>query len=197
MGFSTNGNSSHNADADTQFAWYAVWTRSRQEKAAAAVLARCGVRHYLPLTTEVHQWSDRRQKVEVPLFAGYLFVQINQSKGCRLQVLKAPGVVAFVGNQSGPSPIPDKQIEDVRTALTSGAESSALLIPKEGDRVRVVRGALSGVEGILIRANSGSRLLISIEIIHQSVSVSIAAEDVVRIPPRQDEQPTHGFLNAA
>jgi len=160
------------------FSWYAVWTRSRQEKTAAGMLSRLGVRHYLPLKSELRQWSDRKQQIEVPLFDGYLFVYMNPLKGSMLNVLKVPGIVAFVGNQTGPLPIPDKEIEDIRTVLAAGANCSVLPSLREGDRVRVIRGALSGVEGTLVRASSESRLLISIEMIRQSLAVSVSPEDV-------------------
>ena len=158
--------------------WYAVWTRSRQEKAAAAMLSALGIQHYLPLNSELRQWSDQKQLVEVPLFSGYLFVCISLLKKSKLQVLKVPGVGAFVGNQTGPLPIPDRQIEDIRTVLTAGVECSIHPFLKEGDRVRVVRGALAGVEGTLAHTNSTSRLLISIEMIRQSLSVNVLRDDV-------------------
>ena len=163
---------------DPDSRWYAVWTRSRQEKVAAAMLSALGIQHYLPLNSERRQWSDRKQLVEVPLFSGYLFVCISLLKNSKLQVLKIPGIGAFVGNQTGPLPIPDQQIEDIRTVLTAGIECSIHPFLKEGDRVRVVRGALAGVEGTLAHTNSTSRLLISIEMIRQSLSVNVLRDDV-------------------
>lgn len=168
-------------ESDLDSRWYAVWTRSRQEKAAAGALAQVGIHYYLPLRPELRQWSDRKQLVEVPLFSGYLFVYVNPLKEARLKVLKVPGVVAFVGNQTGPLPIPNKEIEDIQTVLASGANCSVQPSLKEGDRVRVVRGALAGVEGMLVRANSESRLLISIDMIRQSLAVSISSADVERV----------------
>jgi transcription antitermination factor NusG len=99
-------------------------------------------------------------------------------KNSKLQVLKVPGIVGFVGNQTGPLPIPDQQIEDIHTVLTAGVECSVRPFLKEGDHVRVVRGALAGVEGTLVRTNSTSRLLISIEMIRQSLSMNVLREDV-------------------
>jgi transcription antitermination factor NusG len=163
---------------ETDAHWYAVWTRSRQEKAVAAMLTTLGVDHYLPLKAELRQWSDRKQLVELPLFSGYLFVRIDSLKHSKLQVLKVPGVGSFVGNQSGSLPIPDQQIEDIRRVLTAGAECSVEPLLKVGDRVRVVRGALAGVEGTLARANSAYRLVISIEMIRQSLSVNVMRDDV-------------------
>ena len=158
--------------------WFAVWTRSRQEKVAAAMLQMLGVQYFLPLKSELRQWSDRRQTICVPLFSGYLFVRMNPTKDSRLHVLKAPGIAGFVGNGKGPSPIPDQQIEDIRTVLTQRAECTVIPILEEGDRVRVVRGPLVGVEGRLLQCNSTSRLLISIDMIHKSLAVSLSCGDV-------------------
>jgi len=158
--------------------WFAVWTRSRQEKVAASMLDSLGVEHYLPLKSEIRRWSDRRQKVTIPLFSGYLFVRVNPTKDSRLQVLKAPGIAGFVGNNTGPLAIPDQQIEDIRTVLTNRIECTVLPLLEEGDRVRVVRGALAGVEGRLVRSYSASRLLISIEMIHKTLAVCVSRLDV-------------------
>src|SRR5664280_232493 len=171
---------------DPDSCWYAVWTRSRQEKVAAASLNNLGIRHYLPLNSELRHWSDRKQMVEVPLFSGYLFVCISLlKKNSKLQVLKVPGIVGFVGNQTGPLPIPDQQIEDIHTVLTAGVECSVHPFLKEGDRVRVVRGALAGVVGTLLHTNSTSRLLISIDMIRQSLSVNVLREDVELVNANQ------------
>ncbi len=158
--------------------WFAVWTRSRQEKVAAAMIGSLGVANYLPLRTESRQWSDRKQNVTIPLFSGYLFVRMNLLDGSKLRVLGVPGVAGFVGNSSGPSPIPDHQVEAVRAVVAQGMECTVHSLLEEGDLVRVVRGALAGVEGRLVRFNSASRLMISIEMIHRSLSVSISRDDV-------------------
>ena len=158
--------------------WFAVWTRSRQEKVAAAMLDMVGVDHFLPLKSELRQWSDRKQTVSVPLFCGYLFVRMNPTKDSRLEVLKAPGIAGFVGNSSGPLPIPDQQIEDIRTILGRRIDCTVIPILEEGDRVRVVRGPLTGIEGRLLQSNSSSRLLISIEMLHKSIAVSLSSQDV-------------------
>lgn len=165
-----------NSQADLQ--WFAVWTRSRQEKCAALVLETLGIPHYLPLKSEVHQWSDRKQTVTVPLFSGYLFVRIDLAKHSRLEVLNASGIVGFVGNHTGPLPIPDHQIEDIRVVLDTRTQYTVLPLLNEGDRVRVLRGPLTGIEGRLIRGNSSSRLSISIEMIHKSLLLSVSRDDV-------------------
>jgi transcriptional antiterminator NusG len=175
------GHSSKAHDPDSR--WFAVWTRSRHEKIVAAALNQSGIPHYLPLKSEVRKWSDRNQIVESPLFSGYLFVNINILTNSRLQVLKVPGVGALVGNRMSPLPIPDQQIEDVRKVLTAGVEYSVQPLLKEGDRVRVKQGALAGVEGTLIGNSSTSRLLVSIEMIRQSLSVKVLRSDIESVAP--------------
>jgi transcription antitermination factor NusG len=158
--------------------WFAVWTRSRQEKVAATMLEMSGVPFFLPLKTDLRQWSDRRQPVSVPLFSGYLFVRMNPTRDTRLRILNAPGVAGLVGNGAGPWPIPDQQIEDIRKVLSHRAECSVAPILKEGDLVRVRRGPLTGVEGRLSQNNSTTRLLISIESINMSLAINLSREDV-------------------
>ena len=93
-------------------------------------------------------------------------------------MLKTPGIAGFVGNQTGPLPIPDHQIEDVRTILDTRVACEVLPLLNEGDRVRVMRGPLAGVEGRLVRSNSSTRLAISIEMIHKTLVVSVSRNDV-------------------
>lgn len=172
------GSSGTGAEDSGRQQWYAVWTRSRQEKSAAAILSVLDVHHFLPLKHEVRQWSDRRQAVTVPLFSGYLFVRMNLSKESRLRVLNTAGIVGFVGNQTGPSPIPDLQIQSIRTVVETRTECQVVPLLQEGDRVRILRGPLSGIEGILVRSNSSVRVSISIEMIHKSLMVSVSRDDV-------------------
>src|ERR1700737_3775378 len=111
------------------------------------MLTRLDIPAFLPLITETHLWSDRKKTVAVPLFTGYLFVRIPGSDEVSLRVLKTPGVVRFVGNQHGPLAIPDKEIEDVRSVLSEKVVCSPYPFLKTGDRVRIVDGAMKGLEG--------------------------------------------------
>jgi transcription antitermination factor NusG len=169
----------HRTEAcDPDSSWYAVRTRSRQEKVSAAMLSALGVYRFLPLKSEVRQWSDRKQSVETPLFSGYLFVRMNLLTERRVHVLQVPGVISFVGNHTGPLPIPDRQIEDIQTVLAARPRYSVQPLFKAGDPVRVVRGVLSGVEGKLVRTISECRLLISIDMIRQCLAVNVSPDDV-------------------
>jgi len=158
--------------------WFAVWTRSRQEKSSAAMLAKLGVENYLPLTSKMRVWSDRKQRVTFPLFSGYLFVRLDLLRDSKLTILKVPGIAGFVGNQTGPLPIPDDQIESIRTLLASKEVFTVEPTIRKGDRVRVIRGPMIGLEGLLVRSYSTAQLVICIEMIQKSILVSISPDDV-------------------
>jgi transcription antitermination factor NusG len=149
------------------------------------MLETLGIPHFLPLIKEERQWNDRRKMVTVPLFPGYLFVEIGSTSELQLCVRNVPGVVNFVGNQNGPSTVSKDEINSVRALLLRGAECSPCPFLKAGDRVRVVRGAMAGIEGLFIRCGARSRIVVSVEIIQRSVSVDVAACDVE--PVRQGQ----------
>jgi transcriptional antiterminator NusG len=173
------------APSVSDVSWYAVWTKSRQEKASAARLAALGICNYLPLQSQARQWSDRKQTVEAPLFPGYLFVYVDVCTAAKLEVLRTPGVAGFVGNSRGPAPIPEEDIESVRSVMFAGAECSALPLLRAGDRVRMARGPLAGLEGSLLRFGSKCQLVVSIDIIHRSVAVTVSETDVEPVPTQQ------------
>jgi transcription antitermination factor NusG len=178
--------------------WYAVSTRSRQEKVAASMLENLAIAHFLPLIDEERQWSDRKQMLTLPLFPGYMFVRIARSNEQQLRVLKVPGIVNFIGNRNGPLAIPEGEIESIRMALFRGARCSPHPFLRAGDHVRVVRGTLAGVEGTLVRCGDQSKLVISVEMIQRSVSVSVAVSDVepaYRVPTQRAPS-FSGFLPA-
>src|SRR5579863_8944740 len=158
--------------------WYAVQTKSRHEKYVATQLREKKIWTYLPLSTETHRWSDRKKLVEIPLFPGYAFVQINRSDEDRLAVLCTHGVVSIVGSQGFGTPIPSKQIEDVARLLDHRVPFALFPFLREGQRVRIRGGSLDGVEGVLVKKNLDQHLVISVELLQRSVAVRIIGYDL-------------------
>ena len=158
--------------------WYAVYTRARHEKKVCVGLAAAGITAFLPLVTQIHRWSDRRQKVELPLFPGYSFVSILPTPESRVAVLKISGVVGFVGKQGEGTPVPEYEIDRVRTVVANNVNFSSHPFLKTGQRVRIRGGSLDGIEGILSDAKGNGLLIISIELIQRSIAVSIDGYDV-------------------
>lgn len=158
--------------------WYAVHTRSRFEKAVLAELDRQGVESYWPAIEEVHQWKDRKKRVERAVFPGYLFVRIPGAPAQRIQVQRTNGVVRILGGGAGIEPVPDVEIESIRKLLESKQSCYAHPFLREGAWVRVKRGPLRDVEGRLLRLKSETRLVLTVDILSQSVATEIDIHDV-------------------
>lgn len=151
--------------------WYAIYTRSRYEKKVSMELEERGLEHFLPLVPQLRYWKDRKKIVNMPIFPGYVFVNINISE--KIRVLRANGVVRFIEFNGSPSPIPDAQIEDVRQLLKYPDRVETASYFNCGDPVEITAGPFSGIRGKIIHSRGKQRLLIGIEIIHQAISVEI------------------------
>jgi len=154
--------------------WYAIRTRSRHEKVVAHQLESQGINVFLPLLSELRKWSDRNKRIETALFPGYTFVRIAYSSGDRLRVLQTHGVANFVGASGAEgTPIPDDQIESIRTLITSNVPFKEYPFLRVGQRVRIRGGSLDGLEGLLVAVNGARTLVISVEPIQRSLCVKV------------------------
>ena len=152
--------------------WYAIYVKSRHEKSVHSELQQKGIESSLPLMTVTRQWSDRRKKVEVPLFRSYVFVKID-IKNEKLPVLKTSGVVKFVTFNNVTVPIPEDQMYWLQQMIASD-----LLLSQEqdypiGTEIDVMFGPLKGLRGRVKQKNSETRLVVWFDAIMQGVSVEI------------------------
>jgi len=166
--------------------WYALYTRSNFEKRVSCELMSKHVENYLPVVEQVHQWKDRRKRVEVPVFPGYVFVRLRDSQSARLEVLRTAGSVRILGQGERIEPVPEAEIESIRRLLQARVPCFAHPFLKEGAWVRVKSGPLREVEGLLVRLKSKTRLVLSVALLSQSVATEIDVADVeVLRPPRR------------
>ncbi len=165
--------------SDIELLWYAVYTCANLEKRVAAELHVRGVEHFLPLYHSVRRWRDRRVILDLPLFPGYLFVQLTLCD--KLQVLQVPSVVRLVGFGGQPHPVASEEIEALRAGISSGLRLQPHPFLTVGCRVRLKHGPLEGLEGILIRRKNIRRVVLSISLISSSVSVEVDLADIERI----------------
>ena len=153
--------------------WYAVHTRSQHEKAVVNQLERRGIETFLPLIRETHRWSDRQKIVHLPLFSCYAFVRIRPLPELWYKVVQTNGVLRIVGVRGTGTPIPESQIESLRTVLSGDVPHVLCPFLQLGQRVRVRGGALGGIEGLLVARNGDRTLVISVEPIQRSIAVRI------------------------
>lgn len=158
--------------------WYALHTRARHERVVEHRLREEGMEAFLPTMRETHRWSDRKKVVEVPLFNCYVFVRCALNAEDRTKVYRVDSVLGFVGTRGAGVPIPDEQIESVRTALAQTAPCRAHPFLKVGQRVRVCGGAMDGVEGVFLSENGDRSLVISVDVIQRSLAVRIDGYDI-------------------
>ncbi|HVI09079.1 MAG TPA: UpxY family transcription antiterminator [Candidatus Binatia bacterium] len=151
--------------------WFAVQIRPRFEKKVAAQLALKSIDVYLPLRNECHSWSDRQQKVAVPIFPGYAFVRVPAERERWRPVLQTPGLVGFVNFGGIVTPVPASQISGLQLLTRQQIHTTAYPYPENGRRVRIRGGCLDGLEGVIAREKD--KLVLSIDSIHRSLAIEI------------------------
>jgi transcription antitermination factor NusG len=157
---------------DSLHQWFAVETRHRFEKKVKAQLQSKGFEVFLPVITENHLWSDRQKTVASPLFPGYSFVHLDQSRESCQAVLQTAGLIRFVSFGGTVTAVPGKQIEDLQLLLEKKGLFSLHAFVHAGQRVRIRGGCLHGLEGILLEQEK-DRLMISIQSIQRSLVIEI------------------------
>jgi transcription antitermination factor NusG len=174
--------------------WFAVYTVCRHEKRVASHFGHRAIEYYLPLYRSQRRWKDGSKVVlDQPLFPGYVFVCIGREQ--RVPVLEVPGVLWVVGNSgSQPTPLPEFEIETLRSALDPLRAEPYLLLAA-GQRVRIRSGALSGIEGIVVRQKNSLRVVITLELILQSIAVEVDAYDLEPIDCNSGTLPMTNTVN--
>lgn len=159
--------------------WYAIYTKPRHEHKVNDRLLKKRFETFLPLFERWSRRKDRKKKLLVPLFPGYLFVRTIINPYTHLEILKTESVVRILGHNGKPEPIPEEQINAIQTVIKHGIAISPHSYLKEGERVRIINGPLAGIEGILVKTLANKRrLVLSIDILKESASVEIEDEDV-------------------
>ena len=159
--------------------WYAVYTQSRHEQKVNDRLLKKKIETFLPLIERWSRRKDGRKRIHIPLFPGYHFVKTSMDAYAHLEILKTDSVLRILGNDGKPIPIPNEQIFTIHALIKNGVAVTPCPYLKEGMRVRVVHGPLIGVEGILLKTQPQKhRLVLSVDLIKESVSVEIDELDV-------------------
>jgi transcription antitermination factor NusG len=156
--------------------WWALYTRHQHEKAVAEMLTAKGFEVFLPLYDSIRRWKDRHKVLAMPLFPCYVFVRSRATR--RLQVVTTPGIHAVLSKGEEIAVIPDEEIDAIRRAINGSFRVEPHPFLKCGEKVRVTRGSLEGVEGILVRKKNLYRLVLSVDMLAQSVGVEVDASDV-------------------
>jgi len=164
-------------DRDKGLRWYALSVRHQHERQTERVLQSRGWETLVPTYRSERQWSDRVKEIEQPLFAGYVFCRFPLSD--RVHVEDTPGVVQVVKFNGLAAPLQDYEMNEIRAMMTANVRLSPWPYLKAGDRVRVERGPLRGLEGTLLRDSGEARLVVSVELLQRSIAAEVDPAMVV------------------
>ena len=163
-------------DNENTLFWFAIQTRHRHEKRIAARLQAADIETFLPLHRSAHRWKNGvTALVDLPLFPSYLFTRVKLRD--RLKLIREPGVLSIAASSAAPTPIPDLDILQLRLAA-AGLQAQPHPYLTIGEKVRVVAGAVAGLEGVLIRRKNETRVVVSIEAIMRSVTVEVSEFEI-------------------
>jgi transcription antitermination factor NusG len=162
------------AAAPVTHAWFALSVRPRHEKTVAMYLEGKGYDQYLPLYRSRRAWSDRVKALDLPLFGGYVFSRFDPLH--RLPIITIPGVLSVVSFGQGPQPVDATELDAIRRIAESGVPAEPWPFLRVGQRVRVERGSLAGLEGILLRMRSQCRVVVSVSLLQRSVAAEIGRD---------------------
>ena len=157
--------------------WYAVHTRSKHEKQVDLFLGERGVETFLPLVHTLSRRRDRKKYVDIPLFPGYLFVFAKKER--LYDVKYTRGVTRIIGTDLGvPTPIPDKQILDIKSVMETEVQLDPFPYLKKGRMVRVKSGPLKRMEGILVERKGHYKLVIRIDLLQKGAAAEVYISDI-------------------
>jgi transcription antitermination factor NusG len=159
--------------------WFAVYTCANHEKQVEKQFKVRQLNHFLPLYGSVRRWKDRRVRLQMPLFPGYIFARFRFDE--RLRILQVPGVVRIIGFDGRPYPLPEHEIEKLRLGMSHGLAIEPHPYLKAGCRVRIIHGPLQGTQGILVRTKNTHRVVLSLDLISRSAAVEVEASDIERV----------------
>jgi transcriptional antiterminator NusG len=167
-------------ETDTQ-RWFALQVRTRWESSTAVLLSGKGYEALLPTYKTKKRWNGSLREIDAPLFPGYVFCRFDALK--RLPVLVTPGVIAVVGRGRVPLPVDDSEIAAIQTVVASGYRAEPWPYLELGQRIRIERDALAGLEGILVNFKGSHRIIVSVSLLHRSVALEIDRSCVRSVGP--------------
>lgn len=156
--------------------WYAAYTSANHEKRVASQFKSRGVEHFFPVYESLRQWKDRRVKLELPLFPGYVFVRIALRD--RLQVLRAPGVSCLVGFGGRAVPLSEEDVLRIRKIQDLAVSAKPHPFLTAGKKVRVNSGPLHGLEGLIVKRKNTTCFVVSVELLKRAISVDLGAAEL-------------------
>jgi len=158
-----------------QSKWYVLFVRTNQEKRVAEGLGERGLEHLLPCYSSLRQWKDRKVRLDMPLFPGYVFVRLPLIE--RLRALTVPQVIGMIGKKESPAAVSPEEIDWIRSGVAEG-KAEPHEYPRAGQRVMITEGVMRGMQGILLQMRNSTRVVVSLDSIARAFVVEVEASKV-------------------
>ena len=163
----------------TRLLWFALYVRTRRERAVEQTLVEKGYETFLPTIAERRIYGTKKMNAEVPCFPSYLFCRFNPFD--RLSVLTTPHVYGVISNGRSPESIPESELNAIKVMLNSRSSIERHCHPSVGERVVITRGPLAGIEGVLLRTGNSRRVALSVTLLRRSISAEVDPADVIPV----------------
>jgi transcription termination/antitermination protein NusG len=162
--------------------WRVVYVASRREKKVASLLEQCGYTYYLPLVEKIRVWSDRKKKVQAPLFNGYVFVKPSAAE--RDFILQIPGVVKYIRYNEADAEISDEEIKSIQSLIKAGYDidgQEGIQSFKAGELVKITSGPLKDYEGEIILPAQGSHVFLILRNMGHCIKIKLPNQVLKKI----------------
>jgi transcription antitermination factor NusG len=163
------------------YKWFAIYTKSRSEIKVFKRISDAGYESFLPLITEIRQWSDRKKKVESPLIKSYVFVKVRKKD--LVAIYNISGVVNVLKHLGEPAIVTEMEINNLRI-ITNNIESVRIIDPcilKNGMPVQVIHGSFEGLIGVYLTNSGKHRVIVKVEALNSFIEITLPLSHIEKI----------------
>lgn len=158
--------------------WFVIQTRPRYEKKVNEQIERKDIETFLPLILTIRKWSDRKKKITIPMFSGYLFVHANEEER-QEAIRETVGALRYIFYRNRPAVVSDKELENIKLSLQ---DSERFKIENtnisKGDFVKITGGMFTGMEGVVTELRGKYKLTINIIELSMSLNIILNSNEV-------------------
>lgn len=165
-----------NAGSEVQRHWYAVRVKPQHERTVSYALQKKGFERYVPLYKALRRWADSLKELELPIFPGYVFCRIAPHDAP--EVLATPAVYQFVARDAVPAPVEEHQLHVLQRIESAGLPVGPWPYLKDGQLVRISRGPLTGVTGLLASSTKSWHVVVNVQLLQRGVAVAVDRGDI-------------------
>jgi transcriptional antiterminator NusG len=159
--------------------WFVIQIRSRHEAKVELALQQKGLEIFLPRVEVPSRRQDRKLRLRIPLFPGYLFVHTALALPAYHDIIRLQGVVRLLGANGIPMPVPSEKVDSIKAIVESDKPYSPWPYLKQGMQVCIMEGPLAGTVGIILRSEEKKRrLVVAVDLFQRSVAVELDDEAV-------------------